>query len=115
LRAAFDVERRARVPSEAFFPIPAVSSAIVVLTPVVPRRARETEMFRSLVKGAFTMRRKTLRNAWRSVVRDGAQLERAARAAGVSLDARGETLDVDAFARIAAALEDEEPSVALLR
>jgi 16S rRNA (adenine1518-N6/adenine1519-N6)-dimethyltransferase len=104
-RAAFDVARVARVPPSAFFPIPRVSSAVVVFTPVLPRRARETETFRSLVKGAFSMRRKTLRNAWRSVVPDRAQLDRVAAETGVSLDARGETLDVEAFARVASALE----------
>jgi 16S rRNA (adenine1518-N6/adenine1519-N6)-dimethyltransferase len=104
-RAAFDVARVARVPPSAFFPIPRVSSAVVVFTPVLPRRARETDAFRSLVKGAFSMRRKTLRNAWRSVVPDRAQLDRVAAETGVSLDARGETLDVEAFARVASALE----------
>jgi 16S rRNA (adenine1518-N6/adenine1519-N6)-dimethyltransferase len=104
-RAAFDVARVARVPPSAFFPIPRVSSAVVVFTPILPRRARETETFRSLVKGAFSMRRKTLRNAWRSVVPDRVQLDRVAAETGVSLDARGETLDVEAFARVAGALE----------
>jgi 16S rRNA (adenine1518-N6/adenine1519-N6)-dimethyltransferase len=104
-RAAFDVVRVARVPPSAFFPIPRVSSAVVVFTPILPRRARETETFRSLVKGAFSMRRKTLRNAWRSVVPDRVQLDRVAAETGVSLDARGETLDVEAFARVAGALE----------
>jgi 16S rRNA (adenine1518-N6/adenine1519-N6)-dimethyltransferase len=106
-RAAFDITRAARVPPGAFFPIPKVSSAIVVLTPVFPRRAHETEMFRSLVKGAFSMRRKTLRNAWRPVVADSGRLDRVAATMGVSLDARGETLDVETFARVAAALEAE--------
>jgi 16S rRNA (adenine1518-N6/adenine1519-N6)-dimethyltransferase len=104
-RAAFDVARVVRVPPSAFFPIPRVSSAVVVFTPILPRRARETETFRSLVKGAFSMRRKTLRNAWRSVVPDRVQLDRVAAETGVSLDARGETLDVEAFARVAGALE----------
>jgi len=104
-RAAFDVERRARVAAGSFFPAPRVASAVVVMTPVRPPRARETEVFRSLVKGAFGMRRKTLRNAWRSVTQDREELERAATEAGVSLDVRGETLDVEAFARIASRLE----------
>jgi 16S rRNA (adenine1518-N6/adenine1519-N6)-dimethyltransferase len=104
-RAVFDVARPARIPPGAFFPIPRVSSAIVVLTPIVPPRARETEIFRSLVKGAFSLRRKTLRNAWRAVVPDGAELDRIASASGVSLDARGETLDVETFARVASLLE----------
>ena len=105
-RAVFDVELRARVPAGAFHPAPRVSSAIVVLIPVRPPRARETEAFRALVKAAFAMRRKTLRNAWRSVAPDGAALEQLAAEAGISLDARGETLDVEAYARLAGKLED---------
>jgi 16S rRNA (adenine1518-N6/adenine1519-N6)-dimethyltransferase len=105
VRAAFAAERRARVPAGAFFPAPSVSSAIVVLLPVCPPRALETETFRALVKGAFATRRKTLRNAWRSVIEDRAELERVAVEATVSLDARGETLDVEAFARVAACID----------
>jgi 16S rRNA (adenine1518-N6/adenine1519-N6)-dimethyltransferase len=105
--AVFDVELRSRVPAGAFFPAPRVSSAIVVLTPVRPPRARETEVFRSLVKGAFGTRRKTLRNAWRSILSDRGRLESLAAEAGISLEARGETLDVAAFARLALALEHE--------
>jgi 16S rRNA (adenine1518-N6/adenine1519-N6)-dimethyltransferase len=56
------------------------------------------------VKGAFAQRRKTLRNAWRSVTPDMAAVAAAAAQAGVSLDARGETLDVAAFNRVAEAL-----------
>jgi 16S rRNA (adenine1518-N6/adenine1519-N6)-dimethyltransferase len=105
VRAAFDVERKARVPAGAFFPAPNVSSAIVLLTPVRPARARETELFRLLVKGAFAMRRKTLRNAWRAVCDDRHELEGLAAQAGISLEARGETLDVEAFERLAVLLE----------
>jgi 16S rRNA (adenine1518-N6/adenine1519-N6)-dimethyltransferase len=106
VRAAFDVRRTAQIRPTAFFPVPGVSSAIVVLTPVVPLRARETETFRWLVKGAFSMRRKTLRNAWKSVVPDGARLAQVAEEAGVSLDSRGETLDVETFARVAELLDE---------
>jgi 16S rRNA (adenine1518-N6/adenine1519-N6)-dimethyltransferase len=105
VRAAFDVELRTRVSPGAFYPSPGVSSAVVVLVPARPPRAVETENFRALVKGAFSMRRKTLRNAWRSHVQGAALLERLAAEAGVSLDARGETLDVLAFARVAKLLD----------
>jgi len=59
----------------------------------------------SLVRRAFGARRKTLRNAWAGLAADPASLERAAGAAGIALDARGETLEVEAFARMASALE----------
>jgi len=105
VRAAFDVRIALDVPAGAFVPAPAVSSAVVVMVPVRPPRARETETFRALVKAAFGMRRKTLRNAWRGLTPEIATLEAASAAASVSLDARGETLDVAAFDRMARALE----------
>lgn len=105
LRAAFDVRRVLRAPPGAFHPAPEVSSAVVELLPVRPPRATETGRFRALVRGAFGARRKTLRNAWSKLAPDAATLEAAAEHAGVSLTARGETLDVEAFARMAEALD----------
>lgn len=102
--AAFDVRVVVRVPAGAFIPPPTVESAVVALTPLHPPLAAETPAFRAVVKAAFAMRRKTLRNAWRSLAPSTQELERAAGQAGVSLDARGETLDVAAFARMAQAL-----------
>jgi 16S rRNA (adenine1518-N6/adenine1519-N6)-dimethyltransferase len=104
VRAAFDVRVVLRVPGGAFVPPPSVSSAVVVLVPHRPPIARETDMFRALVKAAFAMRRKTLRNAWRGVTSDLGKVAAAAAEAGVSLDARGETLDVAAFDRMARVL-----------
>ncbi len=103
-RAAFRAVKLFSVGPGSFHPPPDVTSAVIRLEPERPRRALETELFRALVKGAFAMRRKTLRNAWRHVApmdRLGAAAERS----GISLDARGETLDVDKFAAMAAALE----------
>jgi len=105
VRAAFDVRRLLRAPPGAFHPPPEVTSAVVELVPLHPPRARETDRFRALVRRAFEARRKTLRNAWAGLAGDGESLERAAAKAGISLDARGETLDVDAYARMADALE----------
>lgn len=104
VRAAFDVRRIQRVPPGAFHPPPEVTSAVVELTPVRPPRARETETFRALVRAAFEARRKTLRNAW-SRVAPAERIRAAAEEAGVALDARGETLDVEAFARMGKALD----------
>ena len=66
---------------------------------------KETETFRELVRRAFALRRKTLRNSWAGLASDAAALERSAALAGISLDARGETLDVAAFGRMAQALD----------
>jgi 16S rRNA (adenine1518-N6/adenine1519-N6)-dimethyltransferase len=105
VRAAFQVRLVLRAPPGAFHPPPKVSSAVVELIPLRPPRARETGPFRALVRSAFQARRKTLRNAWSGLAPDPAALEAAASRAGVSLAARGETLDVEAFARMADALD----------
>lgn len=102
VQAAFTVTRVLVVRRGAFFPPPEVDSAVVLLTPQRPRRAQETEAFRTVVRMAFGQRRKTLRNAWRGMFGwSGDELVEAAKTAGIALDARGETLDVEAFARMA--------------
>lgn len=104
-QAAFRVVPRFVVGRGAFYPVPNVDSRVVSLEPLRPPRAEETPSFRALVKAAFEQRRKTLRNAWAGVLeRDRAQLEAAASQAGISLDARGETLSVDDFRRMSEAL-----------
>jgi 16S rRNA (adenine1518-N6/adenine1519-N6)-dimethyltransferase len=105
VHAAFGVRRVLRAPPSAFHPAPDVKSAVVELSPLRPPRAEETEPFRVLVRRAFGARRKTLRNAWAGLAADPLALERAAATAGIALDARGETLEVEAFARMASALE----------
>jgi len=104
VRAAFRVKRLFTVSPGSFHPPPDVTSAVVLLEPERPRRTPETDTFRAVVRGAFAMRRKTLRNAW-SKVAPAEKVAAAATAAGVSLDARGETLDVEQFAAMARALD----------
>jgi 16S rRNA (adenine1518-N6/adenine1519-N6)-dimethyltransferase len=104
VHAAFRARRVLRAPPGAFHPPPAVSSAVVELLPLRPRRAHETDAFRAVVRAAFQARRKTLRNAWSRLAPDARALADAAKAADLDLDVRGETLDVEAFARMAAAL-----------
>jgi 16S rRNA (adenine1518-N6/adenine1519-N6)-dimethyltransferase len=106
VQAAFDVRRILTVKAGAFYPRPEVDSAVVLLLPHRPRRAEETAAFRAAVKAAFGARRKTLRNAWKGLFGWSREaLEANAAAAGISLDARGETLAVEDFARIARAAE----------
>jgi 16S rRNA (adenine1518-N6/adenine1519-N6)-dimethyltransferase len=102
VQAAYDVKRLLTVRGGGFFPRPDVDSAVVVLEPWRPRRAEETEAFREAVRAAFGARRKTLRNAWRGLYGwSKEELEEHAAAVGISLDARGETLSVDEFSRLA--------------
>jgi 16S rRNA (adenine1518-N6/adenine1519-N6)-dimethyltransferase len=102
--AVFEVHRLLRVPAGAFHPRPEVTSAVVELVTLRPSRARTTAAFRVLVHRAFQARRKTLRNAWAGLAGDAEGLHRAAQRAGISLDARGETLEVESFARMAGEL-----------
>lgn len=97
VQAAFDVDRVVLASRGAFFPQPAVDSAVVRFEPRAERIA-ETPAFRSLVKAAFAQRRKTLRNAWSSI---GPRevVEAFASDAAISLDRRGETLTTGEFAR----------------
>jgi 16S rRNA (adenine1518-N6/adenine1519-N6)-dimethyltransferase len=61
----------------------------------------ENDRFRAVVKAAFAQRRKTLRNAWSKLDPPEVLLARA-KAAGIDLERRGETLSVEDFARFAA-------------
>jgi len=110
VRAAYSVRRVRRVGPGSFYPPPEVTSAVVELVPHDKFGAEETPIFRALVHGAFTARRKTLRNAWAGAAREPGELDRAATSAGIDLGARGETLSVDDFARMAAALGDRAES-----
>ena len=105
VQAAFQVERALVIRRGAFYPQPEVDSAVVLLKPHA-QGIPETTAFRALVRAAFQQRRKKLRNAWENVC--GADRETiAARAerARIDLDARGETLAVADFARMAAEFE----------
>jgi 16S rRNA (adenine1518-N6/adenine1519-N6)-dimethyltransferase len=68
LQAFFDVEYLFDVGAEAFNPPPKVESAVIRLTPrPTPVLMRTEKMFFLLVKTAFNQRRKTLRNAVKSL------------------------------------------------
>lgn len=108
IQAAFHVERALVIRRGAFYPQPEVDSAVVSLVPRADIVA-ETKAFRAVVRGAFQKRRKKLRNAWENVCgKDRAALSLCAERAGIDLDARGETLSVADFARMAEALEAPE-------
>ena len=107
-QAAFEVRRLLVSRAGAFYPRPDVDSAVVILTPFRPRRAEETQAFREAVRAAFGARRKTLRNAWKGLYGwTPEELARRAAEAGISLDARGETLGVEEFVRIAKGCDGE--------
>jgi 16S rRNA (adenine1518-N6/adenine1519-N6)-dimethyltransferase len=103
--------RAGPVPRTVFWPVPNVDSGLVSFTrrdpPAVARVSRD-DVF-AVVDAAFAQRRKTLRAALAGWAGSAADAERILRAAGVDPGARGESLGVDAFARIAAAATIGEP------
>ena len=98
LQARFRIERLFAVPPGAFRPAPKVESAVVRLAPLGADRPHiaDEALFAKLVAAAFGQRRKTLRNALQQWAAPG-DLERA----GVVPGARGETLAVSDFVRLA--------------
>jgi 16S rRNA (adenine1518-N6/adenine1519-N6)-dimethyltransferase len=105
-QACFAVQKLWTVKPGSFHPQPRVESAVIELVPLRPPIANETVLFRELVQAAFRQRRKKLRNAWGALSAIAAPvLEQAASRAGIDLNARGETLDVAAFAKMAQELE----------
>jgi 16S rRNA (adenine1518-N6/adenine1519-N6)-dimethyltransferase len=99
-------ERAGTVPRAVFWPVPNVDSGLVRLTrrapPALPDGVARTDVF-TVIDQAFAQRRKMLRSALASWAGSPAAAEAVLRAAGIDPTVRGETLDVTAFARIAAA------------
>ncbi len=87
-----------------FWPAPKIASGLVGFTRHEPpqTRASREEVF-AVIDAAFAQRRKTLRAALAGWAGSPADAEKALRAAGVDPTARGEVLDIAAFARIAEA------------
>lgn len=104
VQAVFDVHSVLLVPPGAFHPAPKVSSAVVELRRREVPRAEETEMFRTVVKGAFEQRRKTLRNALISAVDDALRVDAALLRTGIDGKRRGETLSVEEFRALSDAM-----------
>lgn len=100
-QAGFEIDTLLRLRPGAFFPAPQVDSAVVRLTPSTTARAQETQSFREVVRAAFQMRRKTLRNALRALA-DATTVDSALERAGLDGSRRGETLSVEEFAALAA-------------
>ncbi|MEO6927584.1 MAG: 16S rRNA (adenine(1518)-N(6)/adenine(1519)-N(6))-dimethyltransferase RsmA [Casimicrobiaceae bacterium] len=98
LQATFAITRLFIVPPGAFAPAPKVDSAVARLVPLGERKPliANQALFARVVAAAFAQRRKTLRNAL-SALCDAATM----RDAGIDPAARGETLSVNDFVRLA--------------
>ena len=89
------------MPAGAFRPPPKIESAVARLTPLGAAQPAlsDAALFAQLVAAAFGQRRKTLRNALKPFA-DEVALENA----GIAPGARGETLSIADFVRLANAL-----------
>ena len=97
--------RAGSVPRGVFWPVPNVDSALVAVERRPPPAVEvgRAEVF-AVVDAAFAQRRKSLRAALAGLAGSPAAAERVVRAAGLDPLARGESLSVGEFARLAAAL-----------
>ena len=98
LQVTFRMTRLFAIPPGAFRPVPKVDSAFVRLVPLAgakPMIADEA-LFGRIVAAAFGQRRKTLRNALASICKEAPM-----RALGIDPGARGETLAVFDYVRLA--------------
>lgn len=91
------------VPKECFLPAPKVTSAVVKLTVQSPPSCvHDKDFFFRVVRGAFSLRRKTLLNALASSFPLGKDsLAQCISAAGLPADIRGERLSIPQFAALA--------------
>ncbi len=90
------------VPPTVFWPVPNVDSGLVALARHAPppTDAPRERVF-ALVDAAFNQRRKMLRSALSSIAGSSAAAAEALVAAGIDPQARGETLSIADFARLA--------------
>lgn len=104
------------IPKTAFRPQPKVDSAVVEIE-FQPNRVpvESLKVFQTVVKAAFSQRRKMLRNVWRSLpapngehTLETPELERMAAAAQIDLTQRAEDLSIGQFARFSSILGGAE-------
>jgi 16S rRNA (adenine1518-N6/adenine1519-N6)-dimethyltransferase len=93
IQAFFEVEYLFEVSEQCFNPPPKVKSAVIRVTPRSAPNFRDERTFFLLVKTAFNQRRKTLRNAVRSLFEPTALED-------TIFNQRAEQLSIDDFARL---------------
>jgi 16S rRNA (adenine1518-N6/adenine1519-N6)-dimethyltransferase len=105
-QAFTDVKREFDVPAHLFTPKPKVDSSVVSFRVLdEPKIKMEDEkFFRAVVRSAFSTRRKTLLNSLSSLGLPKADTLEAIKEAGIDPGRRGETLDLNEFSTLAAAL-----------
>jgi 16S rRNA (adenine1518-N6/adenine1519-N6)-dimethyltransferase len=102
-----DVRRAGAIGRTVFWPAPNVDSGLVAWTRRDPPSTTATrEQVFAVIDAAFAHRRKALRGALRPLAGSAEAAQSALRQAGIDPLARGESLAVAEFARIAEALAD---------
>lgn len=101
-----DVQLAGKIGRNVFWPMPNVDSALVAWTRHEPQRdqSRRDKTF-AVIDAAFAQRRKTLRSTLTGIAGSADAAEEALVAAGVSPQARGESIGVEEFVRIAEFLD----------
>lgn len=100
------------VPAGAFHPKPKVDSAVVLfrMRKTPPDAVADEALFFRIVRAGFNQRRKTLANALASALGPAVTktvVAEALRSLGLRDDARGETLDMHAFAELTGAIHEK--------
>ena len=101
IQAFADVERVMSVPPEAFWPTPEVESIVLRLTPLAEPRTPipDEDLFRRIVRGSFSSRRKIIANSLGSLF-SKERVEEMLESAGIERTRRAETLSVEEFGRL---------------
>jgi len=99
------------IASQSFFPRPKVNSTTVRLEmyPEPPLPASDEQVFQMVVRGAFSQRRKMLRNALAPYLGlSGEDIEALQKVSGIDLSRRGETLSLEEFVSLSNILARRE-------
>ncbi len=108
----FDIRRSFIVHPGCFHPRPKVDSAILTFIPLLSPRADvgNENIFRSVVKASFSMRRKTLANCLKSAeCTRNTDLDTLLDSCGIDGRRRGETLSLEEFAKLSLWLSKNAP------
>jgi 16S rRNA (adenine1518-N6/adenine1519-N6)-dimethyltransferase len=114
-RAYLAAAIHAIIPSECFYPVPKVDSAVIELEPLAEKswHGQEEELFRMIVRTGFSQRRKTFQNCLKAYIGqrgiNAEALKAAADKADIALTRRAETFTVEEFYRLAGIIKNLTP------
>ncbi|MCL1801382.1 MAG: 16S rRNA (adenine(1518)-N(6)/adenine(1519)-N(6))-dimethyltransferase RsmA [Promicromonosporaceae bacterium] len=102
-----EARRGLAISRNVFWPVPNVDSALVELVRrEPPTTTASREQVFAAIDAAFAQRRKTLRQSLAGLAGSASAAETALRASGIDPSARGETLGIEQFARLAEQLQE---------